>query len=600
MSRLLLLAWSGATAAAVSRLLDAQRLPNLHRLVERGVIADLRPDCRGAEAMTWTTVATGVRADVHGVLADLRPREGGSGVCWAGSGDWRRPALWQWLDAAGATTAVVNWPATHPAPRTQRGICVSPPFLHAPVGDPCAWLLPPDAVWPAPLREPLATLRLHPSDLTAAEAAALVPNAAAIDQGTDPRLIKILVSFASNAGAHAVGTQLVETAPAMELLAVHFDLLLAANEAADRSPAGAAYADTPDRVLCFYDQMLGRYLELLGDGVSVLVVSPGWRSAPGVLVAAGEAVHADRRAMPCTTLDVLPIALRLMGWQAPADAQGRAPETMFRRGTPLRPLPPCPVADETGEPSPVDHLIQAGYQPAAPPMLVNIAIRQRAADLAQLARLRLGAGDAAGAARLAEQAEQLYAARPFTELAARAAFIAGDFTAAAAAADRLLAAEPQSPAGHVLKMFLAHLHARASASALPHATPEQSYYAGVLALLRGESASAARLLGDAAVAMPANSHVLHALGLAYRQAGDLPQAIETLARAANLSAQPAAVLVHFAQALLSAGDEVRAEGALRQALSADPGCAAASSLLEGLLRRRQFRAVLSAAPTAGV
>jgi tetratricopeptide (TPR) repeat protein len=299
---------------------------------------------------------------------------------------------------------------------------------------------------------------------------------------------------------------------------------------------------------------------------------------------------------------VLPLALRMMGWRAPGEDFRPAPAQMWiGDDAALRELPPYLAPDAQAEPhSPIDHLLSAGYQPRTPPGLAGWAARQRAADLAQLARLRLAAGDAAGAARLAAQAEQLHAARPFTELTARAAFIAGDVAAAAAAADRLLAADPQSPAGHLLKMFLAHNDAAASASARLDATPEQKYYAGVLAMLRGEPASAAQLLKDAADAMPSNSHVLHALGLAYRQAGDLPQAIQILARAANLSARPAVVLVHFAQALLSAGDDVRAENALRQALTADPGCAAAAALLEAVLRRRRFHLALSAEHSAAI
>lgn len=589
MNRLLLLAWPGATAMAVSRLLDAGRLPNLVKLVERGAIGDLRPDCPGPEAMTWTTVATGHRADAHGVLGDIRARQEGSGVQWARSSDWQRRALWHFIDAAGGTAAVVNWPATHPAENLQRGVVVSPAFFHAPIGDPSAWLVPPGAIWSPVLRATLHPFRLHPSELTRAEAAALVPDAGAVDQNTDPRLAKVLVSLAANAGAHAVATHLAETLPQLDLLAVHFELLLAANEAADRSPAGMSYARTPDETLAFYDQMLGRYLDLLGKTVSVLIVSPGWRGAAGVLVAAGADVRTDVRIPACSTLDVLPIALRMMGFATPADAPSRAPREMFHPGETKLVNPPTPLPRRDDEPpGPTAHLLEAGYTPTAPPLLAKWAARQRATDLAQLGRLRLSVGDPARAASFAEDAERIHAAPRFIELAARAAFIAGDFPRAAAAADRLLAADPQSPAGHILKAFLAHRQGSPTQpSQLPGAGPDQRFYAGILAMMRGDVSTAKTLLTEAADAMPHDAAVHHALGLAFRQAGDIAAAIPVLARAANLSPQPAAALMHLAQALISAGQYAQAENALRQAMHADPTSAAPRALLSAVIRRRE-------------
>jgi tetratricopeptide (TPR) repeat protein len=594
MSRLLLLAWPGATAAAVSRLLDAQRLPHLLKLVETGAIADLRTDCPGPEAMTWTTVATGHRADVHHVLGDLRPRSNGAGVRWARSSDWSRPALWTLLDAAGCATAVVNWPATYPAVQLAHGACVSPVFLYAPIGDRDAWLRAPEAVWPADLRYTLTPFRIHPTDITRDEAVALVPTAPDIDQQSDPRLAKILVSLAANAGAHAVATHLAEMQPRRGLLAVHFDLLLAANEAADASPAGQAYRDTPDAVLVFYDQMLGRYLQLLGGDVSILIVSHGWRSAPGFLVARGDDVRADVRTTPCTTLDVLPIALRLLEREARSELPGVIPQGMFQMPQrSLQPLPKCKAAEHSAEEGGVKHLLEAGYTLCESPTLANWATRQRAADLAQLARVRLSAGDPQGAMSLAEQAEQLQPAAQFAELTARTAMLAGDFPRARAAATRLLSFDSQSAAGELIQAFLSRNETITAPSAPTGTKPEHKYYLGILAIVRGDAKAATELLAEAAEALPTDASVQHALGLALRQAGNTAAAITALGRATSLAPKPAAALVHLAQALLTVGEHERAEAALRQALGSDPTFGPASALLTTVVRRRALDALMS-------
>ncbi|HEV7255852.1 MAG TPA: alkaline phosphatase family protein [Mesorhizobium sp.] len=558
MNRLLLLAWPGVTASAASRLIDAGRLPHLSRLVERGAIADLHPDCAGTEAMTWATVATGCRADVHGVLGDVRARDPGTGVRWAGSSDWLRPALWQWVDAAGGHAVTVNWPATHPTIEQKRGAVVSSAYFYSPIGERHAWLLPTDATWPAALRDELRPFRIHPTELTDAEAAALVPTAAEVDQESDPRLARLLISLAANAGAHAAATHLTQTRQP-DLLAVQFDLMVAAKEVAGPSSADTSpYGHTPDAALAFYDLMLGRYLATIDDGISVLVVSNGWRGQAGFLIGAGP----DVRVPACTTLDVLPLVLRMMRLAPPAIAElaGRIPQGYFRH-EPVRSqrLPTVAMSrmDGSAAAGPPDHLLAAGYTTTEPPSLVRLATRQRAADLAQLGRVKLTAGDPAAAVELAEAGCRLEPSSRMLELAARAAALSGDRIRAGAVVERLLRLDPRSPVGNLLQSLLSHSAAGVPSLQGDPRTNEERYHQGVLALIRGQHPSAA-----------------------------------------SLARRPAVVLVHLAETLVRANDDVRAQQVLRHALETEPACAPARAMLDTLLRRSQIRNATLPKPTS--
>lgn len=100
----------GATWRVIDPLLAEGALPNLRRIVESGVRAPLRSRAPLVSPAVWTTIATGVRRERHGILNFHR--EGGG---LAASSDRRAPALWTLASAAGLRTAVLGWWATYPA-----------------------------------------------------------------------------------------------------------------------------------------------------------------------------------------------------------------------------------------------------------------------------------------------------------------------------------------------------------------------------------------------------------------------------------------------------------------------------------------------------
>lgn len=102
----------GADWATINQLWEAGELPNLRALADRGVGGVLRTSY-GASPVIWTSVATGVVPEVHGITGFAVPTPDGDVPV---SSRLRKvPALWNMLTTAGRRTAVVSWWASWPA-----------------------------------------------------------------------------------------------------------------------------------------------------------------------------------------------------------------------------------------------------------------------------------------------------------------------------------------------------------------------------------------------------------------------------------------------------------------------------------------------------
>ncbi len=146
---LILLAVDGADWRVVERLWQDDRLPHLEELAARGVAAPLET-FHHASPVIWTTVATGVLPDVHGISEFVVPTARGDQP--VASSLRRVPALWNMLTASERRVAVVGWWATWPVEEVN-GVIISDRAVHE----------IPDRVWPpdrlASFETELAALR---------------------------------------------------------------------------------------------------------------------------------------------------------------------------------------------------------------------------------------------------------------------------------------------------------------------------------------------------------------------------------------------------------------------------------------------------------
>lgn len=99
-------------------------MPNLARLMASGSWGELSSITPLLSPLIWTTIATGVGPEAHGIL-DFVEVDPASGAKVPISGRQRRvPALWNMASAAGLTVVVSGWWATWPA-ETVNGVLIS-------------------------------------------------------------------------------------------------------------------------------------------------------------------------------------------------------------------------------------------------------------------------------------------------------------------------------------------------------------------------------------------------------------------------------------------------------------------------------------------
>jgi predicted AlkP superfamily pyrophosphatase or phosphodiesterase len=112
---LLLFGVDGATWDVMGPLIAQQRLPNFARLMATGSHAPLATLTPTKSPPIWTTIATGVLPEEHGIDSFV-VKLPGSGETTLPSSNLRKvPALWNILSDFGYRVGVANWWASYPA-----------------------------------------------------------------------------------------------------------------------------------------------------------------------------------------------------------------------------------------------------------------------------------------------------------------------------------------------------------------------------------------------------------------------------------------------------------------------------------------------------
>ncbi len=99
----------------VLELLHERRLPNLAALMRRGVYGELRSLKPTMSPIIWTSIATGVGRQKHGIAGFVRrARDGSNKQVVFASTDRKRKALWNILSDAGRRVHIIGWWNTYP------------------------------------------------------------------------------------------------------------------------------------------------------------------------------------------------------------------------------------------------------------------------------------------------------------------------------------------------------------------------------------------------------------------------------------------------------------------------------------------------------
>ncbi len=369
--RVLLIGWDAADWKIIHPLLEAGKMPVLKRLIEYGVSGKLCTLQPALSPILWNSIATGKRADKHGILGFVEPMPNGEGVRPVSSTSRQAKALWNILSQQGLRSSVVNWFASHPA-EPIAGTVFSNRLTNDLLGPKGGLVpLPAAAVHPPELWQAAEDLRVHPGEITLQQ---LLPffNRAHLPDPQDPRFVGLARTLAQCASTHNAATWLASRDD-WDLLAVYYDTIDRIGHGfieyhppamAHVSPADAAvFGEVVTGIYRFHDMMLGTLLDLAGPDATVILLSDhgfysdhlrpavrehfrepekkfgpemdpvAWHRPQGILVAAGKSIKHDELLHGAGLLDIAPTVLTLLGLPVAEDMDGRALTHMFLEPT---------------------------------------------------------------------------------------------------------------------------------------------------------------------------------------------------------------------------------------------------------------------------
>jgi len=328
----LLIGIDAATWDVMKPLIATGKLPTFARLVHDGFSATLRSLEPMLSPAIWTTIATGKTPQHHGIVSFLAQD------IPVTSNLRRSESLWTIAGREHRRVNVVGWYVTWPV-EPVNGVMVSDRFIPAERGDlvggPASLTEEHPGVYPAALGPELERLMVHPGHFI------------------DPYEREFYSRFAAypvDATRTAIAEHLMETAPA--------DLTMVYIWGTDpiqhhfwryyqpetwRGPPAPADEEEINRARIpdYYhevDGFVARLVAQTGPKDTVIIVSDhgagpvtkydpaspisGEHRLEGIIIAAGNHVHAGQAVTPPSVLDVAPTVLYLLGLPVPEDMDG--------------------------------------------------------------------------------------------------------------------------------------------------------------------------------------------------------------------------------------------------------------------------------------
>jgi tetratricopeptide (TPR) repeat protein len=337
--RVAVLAIDGLDWELLQHLVDSGQMPFCNQLLDAGCSATMTVPPPNSTAASWSTVATGVMADQHGVCHDLEVRPDNLTLQQTSSDSVLYPPFWQLAMDEGLVTYLAGWPSTFPAqlPANAAAGCriVSAGFElaeHGEHGDVYCWPLSPEAVVPFSERSTVQDARVHPADLEANMVAPLLSKGC-FDLGTSLTLVAGR-QLAQLASVHNLGVHWAQQSD-WQLLVLRFDVLPAWLKALKEHGIDSIEGLSP--WYRYLDMMIGRYMAIIGRTAHLVLISDhglppkhstaveqlfGVRSS-GCMITAGPSIPADQLLNPISGLDICPSLLALLGLTASEILLGR-------------------------------------------------------------------------------------------------------------------------------------------------------------------------------------------------------------------------------------------------------------------------------------
>jgi len=414
MAKVLLVGWDAADWKVINPLMDAGMMPSLQSLIENGVMGRLATLDPPLSPMLWTSIATGKRPYKHGIHGFTEPIPGGRGIRPIYNTSRKCKAIWNILTQSGRRSHVVGWWPSHPA-EPINGTMISNFFPHAQKKGGDSWVMPNGTVHPADQVEFFSKLRVHIDEITSAHIEPFVKDFEKVDQLNDRALDIIAQNIASTASMNCAATYLMEHSE-WDFLAVYFDAIDHFSHAFMKYHPPKRdhisiqeyelYKDVVSSGYRFHDMMLGRYLELVDDETTIVLVSdhgfhPGERrpaSLPneptgpavehspfGIIAMKGPGVKKDELVFGASLLDVTPTLLHIFGLPVGRDMDGKILITAFENENALDPVNSWESIDGDDGRHPSDKIVSAEEMDAELRQLIDLGYIEDPGDNAELA-----------------------------------------------------------------------------------------------------------------------------------------------------------------------------------------------------------------------
>jgi predicted AlkP superfamily phosphohydrolase/phosphomutase/Tfp pilus assembly protein PilF len=351
--RIAIIAIDGADWDLLTELAIDGRIPNIQTLIKNGTTASMQTIQPTVSPMVWTTMATGLPPDRHGVLdfrVNNRPVD---------SNTRRAPALWDIAQAFGRPALVTNWWTAWP-PRRDSAITFDTPVV-----------LQASAIYPAELAPRADSLDIPAQTVLYPQVRRFLNITEeewneSVSKGSPTDPINVFRdTLAKTWTDHRVAVSLYQQKDPL--------VMLMSYEGADtvnhlfgpyHPPYREGISQTSFRrywpaVANYYaelDRLIGEWMRVLTDDTTVMIVSahgfrwdrerrprtqPIGRSGlsdhrnPGILIAYGNHVLPSRGAHAMSLYDVVPTVLSLLGLPKSTEMPGSQASWMFRDITPV-------------------------------------------------------------------------------------------------------------------------------------------------------------------------------------------------------------------------------------------------------------------------
>ncbi len=372
--KVILLGFDSCDPDLVEDLIRAGKLRNFARMRREGAHGPLQSLTPLLSPVVWTTVATGVDPERHGILDFVTQTPEGQRPV---SAKMRQAdTIWELMASAGDKVGVVGWLVSWPAEPLGKGFIVTDRIGRLAYeadrfdkGDKAA----PDAAWPASAAAVVQKERTTVDDLTLDDLRAFVDvteeqyRKAYTQTYSDPdNLLGCLRLIMADAKTFRASGERLYREERPRFFASYFNAMDAISHffmpyAAPRMPQideaeYMKYRSVIEANYMWHDAVLGEYMDMADENTTVLVISDHgfkngdlrtqdssafaaktgamWHRPYGVLYAWGGGVKAGHEIVGASVYDIAPTVLAALGYPVSKEMPGDVLESMFEGGLP--------------------------------------------------------------------------------------------------------------------------------------------------------------------------------------------------------------------------------------------------------------------------